>query len=205
MSNQNILQAIANRRSIGRFTTSPVAQEKIEQLILAGAWAPNHHKTEPFRFVVFSGEGRQQLQQAWVAGVRRQHAHLPEAEITFRLEKIAGKTLRAPVIILVWAACGRSAQKNPPVWEDIAATAACLQNMSLAAEALELGSIWRTGDVVNLPEVQALCVSQHDRFNAEKGDAIIGLLYVGSPDPATPKPQRSTPQTAPSTRWVTGA
>lgn len=182
----SLLEAIAARRSIAMvLVDKPVEHSLIEQIIEAGAWAPTHKRTEPWRFVVFQEAGRAMLEAAMVADGG---------------DKLVGKAHRAPVVIAVWAAVGRGV-KNPPVWEDHAATAACVQNMLLAAHALGLAAIWRSGSVVDMPAVQALMHSTDDAFTAEKEDRIVGFVYVGYPDPEALPPMRMPPKLADKIRW----
>ena len=190
-----ILQAIQSRRSIAKVTTEEVSGNAIEQIIQAGCWAPTHCRTEPWRFTVFTGDGRKKLQEAWDKNVSR--------TAYYKLSKIQEKSYRAPTIIAVWCAAGRG-KKNPPVWEDHAAVATCLQNMSFACEALNLGSIWRTGDVVDMKEVQELCKTEEDKFTEDKGDKIIGFLYVGHPDTSAVDPKRDIPEWKSKTYFITG-
>jgi nitroreductase len=71
--------------------------------------------------------------------------------------------------------------KVPPV-EQITATAAAIQNMSVAIHALGYSSIWRTGKAAfNEGVKEAL------GFSAK--DEIVGFLYVG-----TPTVQREVPE-----------
>lgn len=175
----DILEAIQTRRSNGNvLADKPVPRELIEKVLKAGTWAPTHHRSEPWRFVTFSGEGRNKLAAA-----------LPEGK--------QNKVFRAPVVILVWCAAGRSANKNPPVWEDHAATAACCQNMLLAAHELGLGAIWRSGKFVDLVSVHALC----EGYDAAKGDRVMGFIYLGYPDPAKPEPLRPQPKLENKLTW----
>ena len=183
-----MLNLIASRRSRGCHPELPVARADVQALLQAGCWAPNHKKSEPWRFIVFQGDGRKKLQAAWVA-----HAQAAGKNT----DAIAAKAFRAPVIITVWCAAGRG-DKPVPLWEEEAAVAACCQNMLLAAESLGLAAIWRTGAVEDMPEVHALLPG----FNAAQGDRIMGFLYIGQPDPAHAKPVRPTPVFEDKTVWV---
>jgi len=55
------LQAIRTRRAIKQYRDEPLPREWIEELLDAAHWAPNHHLSHPWRFHVFTGEGRAQL------------------------------------------------------------------------------------------------------------------------------------------------
>lgn len=189
----NFLELISSRRSVSKFTNKPVSEDILHKIMEAGSWAPNHKRTEPWRFVVFNGEGRHTLQQAILEGTANAHAHLPEDEKKLKLSKMENKAFRAPCVIGVWCAVGRG-KINPPVWEDYAAVSACLQNMSLATHALGLGSIWRSGSLCDYPEITALCKTETDSLNADKGDKLMGFLYLGYPDENVAIPKRDRPE-----------
>tara|TARA_R110000868_G_scaffold262401_1_gene520875 strand:- start:35392 stop:35985 length:594 start_codon:yes stop_codon:yes gene_type:complete len=182
-----VIAHIASRRSVAKFTEQAVSPQLISEIIEMGTFAPCHKRTDPWRFVIFEGAGRDALACAMMNGYAAAKQGFDGYEEN--LEKIKRKPYRAPTIIMVWCAAGR-AKKNPPVWEDHAAVAACLQNMSLAAHAFGLGSIWRTGGAVDFPQVQDLCKTETDSFDASKGDKIMGMLYVGHMDNNFPKPNR---------------
>lgn len=182
----DIFASLVSRRSIAKVTEEPVSALMLEKIIEAGTFAPVHKRTDPWRFVVFTGEGRKKLSDAMYEGFKKTN---PEADAE-KLAKIASKPYRAPAIILVWCAGGRG-KKNPALWEDRAAVSACLQNMSLAAHGFGLGSIWRSGGMVDYEEVHALCQTKEDKFDKSKGDAVMGVLYIGHPDPCAPMPTRT--------------
>ncbi len=188
----SILTAIKNRRTVKATTQKAIEREIIEQILDAGCCAPSHKKTYPWRFSVFTGAGVQQLNKAcW-------HDVTHDTNATKIAHKKAFKT---PVVIMVWAAIGR-AQTNPPVWEEEAATAACIQNMLLAAEAFSLASFWRTGAPVTMRSVQALCSPKNETFNAAKGDRIMGFVCLGEPDISQPKPAHTPQKASAVTDWI---
>lgn len=167
----DILTAIKTRRSNGLITDAPVSDEDIQTVLQAAAWAPTHKRSEPWRFHVFKDEGRDVLAEAI-----KQHN-----------EQKADKVYRAPVVIGVVSAPGR-APKNPPEWEDHAATAAAVQNMALATHGLGLAGFWKSGDVTEMPAVKKLL-----EVDESYGDRIMAFFYIGHPDPNQPEPIRPTP------------
>jgi len=64
--------------------------------------------------------------------------------------------------------------------ENICAAAAATQNLLLAAHALGLGAMWRTGPAARDPNVKAFLGLVPDQH-------LIGFVYIGYPegDPAT--------------------
>jgi nitroreductase len=171
------IEAIHTRTSIGKMKTQPVEREKIEQLLDAGAQAPNHHKVRPWRFVVITGSARERLGDVMADNFHRRFPDVkPEA-----LQKERAKPFRSPVIIVV----GVDAPTEPRVWEieNICAAAAACENILLAAHALGLAGHWRTGEAARDPHIKrflGFSESQH----------VIALLYIGYADVEVPAPSR---------------
>lgn len=172
--NPDLLDAIRNRRSIGRCTSDIPDPDLIRQVVEAGTWAPNHHLTEPWRFIVLSGDARVGLGEAMGAAAARKAVSREDAERA--RVKAAGKPLRAPYVIAVYAVPNPSA----PEIEEIAATAAAAQNMLLAAHALGLAAMWRSGDLIYSTEVR-------DFLRMPDQGVMLGVIYIGCPamDPPT--------------------
>lgn len=147
------------------------SREQIETILDAGTWAPSHHVTNPWRFVVIAGDERQRLGELMAESklVRMRDAGRPidgEAEILVR------KAFRSPVIIVV---CVEPAE-GPKIVEieEIEAGAAAAQNMLLAAHALGLAAIWRTGDPAYDPAVR-------EYLGLDPDGHVIGFIYLGYP------------------------
>jgi nitroreductase len=178
----SILDAIHSRRSIGKVTEDVPPRELIEQMLDAAVTAPNHYLTEPWRFIVLTGDARLELGNALVEA-RLENEPDPDSVPEAALEKIRQKPLRAPVVI------GAAVQprSGPKVWEveEICAGAAAVQNMLLAAEGLGLAAMWRTGDPCYSGPVKRF-------FGLDEADTLIGMIYVGYPA-AEPKPGPRTP------------
>jgi nitroreductase len=178
ITSNSILEAIHNRRSIGKVTDDVPPREQIEQMLAAAITAPNHYHTEPWRFFVLTGDARLGLGDALVEA-RRQEEDDPSNVPQAVLDKTREKPLRAPVVIGV-AVKPQPGEKIWPV-EEVCATAAAVQNMLLAGEALGLAAMWRTG---------APCYSEPVKqfFGLDEQDTLIGMIYVGyqATDPTAP-------------------
>ena len=172
-----ILRAIRERRSIGRCTEEVPDPYLVRQVLEAGTWAPNHHLTEPWRFVVLSGNARVGLGEAMGEAAARAAA-TEEAGETAR-SRAVGKPLRAPYVIAVYADPDPSA----PEIEEIASAAAAAQNMLLAAHALGLAAMWRSGKLIYSPEVRRY-------LKLPERAVMLGVLYVGYPAMEPPERER---------------
>jgi nitroreductase len=182
------LEAIRTRRSVSkmRFDVLPT-RTQIEQIIDAAIWAPNHRRTEPWRFVVIAGDARKELGEIF-AQLSKQS--LPDVDEDY-LNRDRAKPLRAPVLIAVTSDAGTD---EVMTHENMAATAAAIQNMLLAAHAIGLGAQWRTGDLSYHPLVnQFLGVPEDAKF--------MGCVYLGHPDPDLPPKQRNRTSALERTEW----
>lgn len=64
---QSIDEIIKGRRSIKKFQEKPVDIEEIIELLEVAKWAPNHKMTEPWRFLLYSGNGKEKFIEAFAA------------------------------------------------------------------------------------------------------------------------------------------
>ena len=171
------LEAIHTRTSVKRFTQQPVEREKIEQLLDAGAQAPNHYKVRPWRFIVISGEARLRLGDLLADIFQQKFPDMPPEA----LEKERAKPLRSPVIIAV----GVDQPSEPKVLEveNICAAAAACENILLTARAIGLGGHWRSGGPAREPEVKKF-------LGLSESQELIAFLYIGHPEGEIPLPSR---------------
>ena len=158
-------EAIVTRRSVPKVKVDEVPDRAtIKKLLEAAVRAPNHHLTQPWRFVVLAGDARRDFGEAWAAGDDRAGKN-PE------LSRI--KALRAPVVIAV---IGKPNPEHPKVIEveEHHAIGAALQNMLLAAHALGLGAMLRTGIITGYEEVRGF-------LGLDETEYVAGFVYVGYP------------------------
>ena len=134
----DLLTGIQTRTSALKLSAPGPTREHIEQIIHAGARAPDHGRLRPWRFVVLDGAAREKLGDAMAEVLR---ARIPQATPE-QLAAERGKALRAPTLIAVAAHITKG--KIPDV-EQVAAASAAAQNMFLAAHALGYGVMWKTG------------------------------------------------------------
>jgi nitroreductase len=177
----DIFEAIKTRRSMGLVKDEPVQNDVIEKILEAGNWAPSHHRTEPWRFYILTGDGRKPLGEALVK-IAKENMDSPESEESkAKLKKTAGKPLRAPLIIAVAV----EPSDNPKMIEieEYGAAYAATQNMLLAAHALGLAGIWRTGKPSYHPLMNEL-------FGLSDKGKVLGFLYFGYPKKEAPPGKR---------------
>src|SRR5690349_7811640 len=76
----------------------------LRELCDLAMWAPNHERTNPWRFALFVGDGRARLGKAFEAGLQAQG----ESDER-KLDKARTKYLRAPAMLVV----GSSSHDDP--------------------------------------------------------------------------------------------
>jgi len=184
---------VRGRRSIGKVKDEPVQRELVEKLIEAAVWAPNHFRTEPWRFIVMTGEGRRVLGEAHAAVASAGWAELTEEERAKRYDAEIAKAFRAPVVIA--AVCSPSDDARALPQEELAAAHAAVQNLLLAAHDNGLGAVWRTGAPVYHAKMK-------QAFQLSEREELVGMIYVGYPDMQQPASTR-TPGTE-KTTWLEG-
>jgi nitroreductase len=167
----DIFEAINTRYSVKKLKADSLPRDVIEKLLDAGNRAPNHYKVRPWRFFVLTENARNKLGDVMAAS---QHDRQPDMPLE-GLDKTRALPLRAPVVIAV----GVDKPVEPKVLEleNYAAASAACQNILLAAHALGLGAIWRTGDWsrdAKVKEFFGLTADQH----------VAGFIYVGYPENA---------------------
>jgi nitroreductase len=184
------ISAISSRTSVRQFRSDPIPHQVILQLLDCAVRAPNHKLTEPWRFVVLTGEARDRL-----AEIRAQHRlkrfadpHSPEARSG--ADKVRREARQTPAFIVVISAVSADEITRE---EDYAATMMAIANLMTAAQALGLGTYLRTGGILRHPALVDL-VQLPEEFR------IVGLISLGYPAEAEP-PRRRTPASE-VTRWL---
>ncbi|MFO7810375.1 MAG: nitroreductase [Candidatus Delongbacteria bacterium] len=128
-----VLKCIKNRRSCRDFKPDLLKEEDIRQIIDAGIWAPSGNNKQPWFFTVVRGkENVQKISDRSKANALK---YLKQAKyLSIAEDKEYDLFYGAPCLIIVSAD-----------YESSTATADCsaaIQNMLLAAESLNIGSLW---------------------------------------------------------------
>ena len=151
-----------------------MSRETIEAVLEAAIWAPNHHLTEPWRFVVITGDERNRLGDAIADAILSMPTNPPPSPEMVEREKT--RPLTAPVVIA--AICSPNQEKQAIAQEELVAGGGALQNMLLAAHSLGLGTKLKTG---------AYSYSQGIRrfLKMKDPESLISFVYLGFPEGET--------------------
>ena len=147
----------------------------VAELCRLVTWAPNHKKTWPWRFALFTGEGRSRLGATMVDDM---------IAASFGDEgkraKTATKYTRTPAVLVVAAAAHDNDMLD---LENRDAVAAGIQNLLLGATTLGLASFWSTPALTQPPTVLDLC-------GFDPTDRLVGMIYLGWAEGTTPSAER---------------
>lgn len=146
-----MIKAISDRRSIRRYQEVKVSRQDIEEVLQAGILAPSSKNRQPWKFIVVSGSAKAGMIKAMENGLEREKTdpllpnssqHLGGAEYTLSIMK------QAPVTIFVVNTLGLclSGQLSAEdrIYEicNAQSIGAAMENMTLTAADLGLGSLW---------------------------------------------------------------
>jgi len=148
--NSPVLEAIYKRRSIREFSDTEISNEKLHEIVKAGIWAPSGLNNQPWRFVIIQN---------------------PEVK-----EKLAEQTHYSHIVrganALIAVYLAKDAMYDAV--KDHQSAGACIQNMLLAAEALDLGAVWLGQILKNKVAVNSI-LGLSDNFD------LMALIVLGYP------------------------
>ena len=146
-----MITAIVDRRSIRKYKDIDVPRHMIEEILQAGILAPSSKNRQPWKFIVAAGDTKKNILETMVKGINREREHplLPQSA---QYRSSACNTLRimkrAPVIIFIVNPLGADINATLTPEERIyeicnaQSIGAAIENMTLTATELGLGSLW---------------------------------------------------------------
>ncbi len=167
-------EVLRGRRTINLYLHTPVPAKLVEEALEAATWAPNHHVTEPWRFILPGPQtvGRiLDLCKQMVADEKGEE--LGEHKRRNWSEK--------PGWLVV--TCKRD-DDDLREREDYAACSAAVQNFMLYLWKAGVGSKWTTGAITRDPRFAAILGID------EKAEFVVGMIWFGYPK-VTPSQSRS--------------
>ncbi|QOI96876.1 MAG: nitroreductase [Flammeovirgaceae bacterium] len=184
MNPEQATALIQARRSVfpKDYSGIPVDDQIVLQLLENANCAPTHKLTEPWRFIVYSGEGRKKLAELQAAVYKK----VTQADGTFKEERyqnLLRKPMESSHIVLVYMK--RDEKKSIPEIEEAGAVFCAIQNMYLTATAYGLGCYLSTGGITYFEEAKTA-------FGLGPDDRILGFFHIGSLK-ESPRPRNRNP------------
>lgn len=160
------LELLLQRRSVSRLTAPAPEGEVLDNILQAGARAPDHGGLKPWHFSLVQGAGLDRLSEL----LRK--LSIDDQLDDKAIEKATQAPYRSPLIITVIARC--QPHHKVPEWEQVVSAGCCVMAMQMAAQAQGFNGIWRSGAWTDHPRVR-------EAFNCQEHDKIVGFLYLGTP------------------------
>ena len=159
-----VIAALHSRVSVSELVAPAPSSAQRDLIFRAALRAPDHGQLRPWRFLLVEGDDR--------ISVGNILAEVESSENEAQRTRTAGRLLRAPLVLLIVAHI--TPHTKIPEIEQIMSVAAAVQNMLMAAHALNVGAMWRSGIVTYEPLlVEKLGLAANER--------LLGFLYLGTP------------------------
>jgi len=166
------IDAILSRRSIRKYTTDPVPENLIKQLLEAAMSAPSASNQQPWHFIVIND--RDILDE-----IPRFHSY-------------SSMLKEAPLAITI---CGDlQLEINKGRW--VMDCSAAIQNILIAATAKDLGAVW----LGVYPEEERMTGIQ-ELLGLPKHIIPLGIVSIGYPAEKKPRANRYNPSRIHHNRW----
>lgn len=171
MKNQNLqtLQLLQTRRSVlSKNLSAPGPNKKeLNTILEIAARVPDHHKLEPWRFIIIENENRLKLGKKFCA-IKQLESELTPEQIIAEQNRYS----YAPTIIVVVFS---PVEHKTPVFEQLLSCGAVCQHINLASSALGFASQWVTNWC-------AFDQSTQKELGLKAHESIAGFFHIGTPD-----------------------
>lgn len=188
---EEVNQLIRVRRSVfpKDYTGDRVDNEIVKQMLENANWAPTHKFTEPWRFVIFTGDGLKKLAHFQAECYKE----VTTAKGTFREDRYISLSTIPVSSHVIAIGMKRDESKGLPEVEEIGAVFCAVQNMYLTATAYGVGCYLSTGGITFFEEAKPF-------FGLGSEDKLLGFLHIGIPKGSMPNGRRKPIEE--KTKWV---
>ncbi len=160
-----MLDRIIHRRSAPALTDPGPSDVQLASILTAAASVPDHGKLRPYRFVVVRGDARRRFGEALSAAAVAAGAD----DIT--IAKARRKPFFGPMLVAIIAT--PQAHPTVPEWEQVASATLTGYAMELAADALGVGAVWKSGHHLDgEPVTRTLGLAPNER--------LLGWIDLGT-------------------------
>ncbi len=181
-----VFEGILKRRSIRKYKSEEVSQDKIKKVLEGANWAPSNGNAQPWSFIVTRGEYVNKVCKIFYEWAKDYIPNAPyiEPEKKPIMLKYAENFGGAPNHIIVTYEIYEDEIKTE---EALMAASAGIQNLCLTACEEGLGSVWIAGHIAHDDETKKV-------LNLDNNKGIAGIIPIGYPDMQPPAPPRKDPE-----------
>lgn len=175
-------EMMRKRRSVyqSQYTGERVDDAIVMQMLENARWAPTHKLTEPWYFIVYTGDGIQTLAK----GQSDVYKKVTEENGTYKEDRFQNLLTKPMLSSHIIAVCmKRDKKKSLPELEEIGAVFCAVENMYLTASAYGVGCYLSSGGITFFEEAKEL-------FGLGNDDKLLGFLHVGKPKGESPDSKR---------------
>lgn len=151
----------------------------VNQILQNANWAPNHGKTEPWRFKVFHEKSLFGLLQFKAEYYKDNIEDKKFSQVKY--DRFLEKAKRTSHIIAI--CMKRDPRKKIPEIEEVAAVSCAVQNIYLTTTAYDIRGYWSTGGGTYSKKM-------HKFLNLNKDERCLGFFYLGISDKPLRKGER---------------
>jgi len=183
---------VQNRRSIYPYQFikgKPIPDDVIRQILENANRAPTHKLTQPWRFTVFSGKGREAFSNMQTEIYTK---YAGENFKKKKLQNLRDYPLFSSHVIVV--SMKRTLNISIPEIEEIIAVGCAIENIFLSLHAYNLGGYITTGRITYIDEAKPF-------FDLDPQDRLIGTIFIGYPDVVANPLTRRSPVDE-KVRWI---
>lgn len=175
------VEVLRTRRSVGQgllLDGPELDHAEVVAAVESARWAPNHKRTEPWRFYRLDAARKQRLAELWAEQLERTGSK-PE-RVTAKLREWAD----VPGVVIVTCTSAEGADELT-IMEDYAATAAAVQNMNLHLWSKGIATKWSTAGANQHEEFWPLLGHEQQPANTR----LVAFVFYGLPQDL-PRPHR---------------
>jgi nitroreductase len=162
------LDVLLNRVSVPRLIEPAPDAAQREILFNAAMRAPDHGALRPYRFLTVEGDARNRMGDLLAEALIESGGGDDEKAV----EKARFGPLRAPLVVVVIAKL--QDHYKVPKKEQVITAGCAAHGVLLAAYALGVGAVWRTGELSYSPYVAK-------GLGLSADEEVVAFLYLGTP------------------------
>jgi nitroreductase len=187
----DFFQVIYQRRAVRKYKPDPVSREDILKILDAANYAPSGKNRQQWEFIVVSGEKKRALGDSYaiIADAYTAKWEQQEREAFIDYARSYGG---APVVVVVLT----DASNND--WTrkmNLESASAAMENLVLAARALNLGTCWMTGPLQDEAALRRI-------LGVPENKEIVALTPLGYTEEFPAARPRLDPELKEKVRWL---